>query len=143
MSKSDGRVTMTCKIPGLGTVTGYKTLKEIVDGTAPTSDDAPAVSYKDLSGDAPVATRGSSNDATSTTGDASDGKESASASDDEADSTNEQARSDEDKAGQMFKLARTYIMSGHAKMGKDKLRELIRLYPKTRSAKRAKRLLER
>ncbi len=134
---------MTCKIPGLGTVTGYKTLKEIVDGTPATSDDVPAVSYKDLSGDAPEATTTSSSDEpTSTSVDASDGQESASASsDDEADNTKEQARSNEEKASQMFKLARTYIMSGHAKMGKDKLRELIRLYPRTRSAERAKRLL--
>lgn len=131
---------MTCKIPGLGTVTGYKTLKEIVDGSAAASDDAPAVTYRDLGGDAPEATANSSGDGkalgddASASGDEGDSGEGSASSSDEDDS-------DEDKAEELFKLARTYIMSGHGKMGKDKLRELIRLYPKTRSAQRAKRLL--
>ncbi len=138
---------MTCKIPGLGTVTGYKTLKEIVDGSAAASDDAPAVTYRDLGGDAPEATANSSGDGkalgddASASGDEGDSGEGSASSSDEDDSDEGQARSDEDKAEELFKLARTYIVSGHGKMGKDKLRELIRLYPKTRSAQRAKRLL--
>jgi hypothetical protein len=164
MSKSRGVVTLTCKVPLLGKITGYKTMKEIVDGIAP-ADDKPAVAYKDLRGGAVVAaaadalpekdqgdpvkpeTATDATDATDVTGDTESGDRSKTETDtDQKDPSAEGASdgpTDEEKADQLLRLARNYIMSGHTRMGRKKLREVIAKYPDTKAAKRAKRMLDR
>jgi hypothetical protein len=155
MSKENGRVTMTCKIPVIGTVSGYKTMEEIVGKKTRPTDDKPAVTYEDLNGDGPVAsveqtdatttdrsggesTKDSNDDGKTTisTSTRADGSTASGASGDKS-----SAQDNEKAAAKLFKLARDYIMSGHGDLGRRKLRELVRKYPDTRSAKRAKRLL--
>ncbi|MFP4052578.1 MAG: tetratricopeptide repeat protein [Phycisphaerae bacterium] len=159
MSKSNGRVVMTCELPNLGTVVGVKSFEEIIDKT-PREDprkDVPAVTIRELSGTKPEVPEVASKSGDADTGATSantrkpDGSDtgsdsSADASDDtggrepsKSASTGE--RTDEEKAEAMWKIARNYVSSGMTRLARKQLQKLARDYPDTKYGKKARKML--
>ncbi len=160
MSKSDGRVVMTCELPNLGTVIGVKTFEQIIDKT-PAEDprkDIPAVTIRELSGAKPkvpeVASKSGDDDSRTTVPDeakkpdgvisANDTSADASADSggDKPDSpTSTDEPTDEENAEAMWKVARNYVSCGMTKLARKELQKLASEYPDTKYGKKAKKML--